>query len=66
MFNSEYKEAKSPESQITDEDDHKHDIDNKAKRLDDIDKQIKVLEEELTELTNKSFSILALKMGQSK
>jgi len=60
-----YMEEKNPETDVTDEDDQlTHDIDNKAKRLDEIDDQMKALEQELTELTDKSFQLL-LEMGEA-
>jgi len=69
--NNSNMDVKSPEAEdILYEDEQKqntresHNIDNKAKRLDSIDEQIKVIGEELTELTNKSFQVL-LEMGQA-
>jgi len=68
-----YMDVKSPEledglnedeEKVSKNTEESHDIDNKAKRLDDIDEQMKVIGEELTELTNKSFQVL-LEMGQA-
>jgi hypothetical protein len=50
-----YEDEEEKELKIEDD---SHDIDDKAKRLDIIDEQMKSLGEELTELTNESFKVL--------